>query len=171
MLRDVLSRRLEKRLHDMAPEDAAREREEAENAIEAEISRLVSAGIIDDARFAEMKARSGLSRGQGTRRILQDLVRKGVSSDVAEEAMKEARRETTGTLGRDTSDEDVAEAAEWEAAETFARKKRIGPYREADSPESFAERHKLWTREAGKMARAGFDFELIRQILDREPEE
>lgn len=171
MLRDVLVRRLDRRLYGVPEDEAGPERALSMEAIEAEIDRLVAAGVIDDARYAEMKARSAFARGLATRRILQDLARKGIAEETAEDALAAARREITGTCGRELADDDVAEAAEWEAAETFARKKRIGPWRAVDMPEDHAGRRKLWAREAGKMARAGFDVDVIRQVLDREPEE
>lgn len=171
MLRSVLERRLMKRAITLDAEQAARERAEAEPVIETEIARLVSAGLVDDARFAEMKSRAGLEKGMGSRRILRDLERKGVDSDTAIDALKEAQREVTGTLGRDLMDEDVARSAEWEAATIFARKKRIGPFRTAPDAEDYDTRRKIWAREAGKMARAGFGVDLIREILAADPED
>ena len=172
MLRDVLVRRLDRFLRGGATEDATSERSRVLPLIEAEIDRLVGAGLIDDARFAEMKARSGLSAGRGARRILTDLRQKGITDSLAEDALREASREVTGTLGRDDVDDDeVCRSAEWEAAETFARKKRFGPWRLSPMPECPREAAKTWRREASSMARRGFSLDLIRQVLDREPEE
>lgn len=170
MLREVLGRRLQNRLVQLSEDEALAERQEAEPLIEGEVARMVRLGLVDDARFAEMKARAWLSAGRGGRRIMMDLLRKGVDRDVAEEAMAEAAREVTGTLGRsDVDDDEIARSAEWEAAETFARKRRIGPFRSAPMPEDYPGRQKIWRREASAMARAGFDLDLIRQVLDREP--
>ena len=66
---------------------------------------------------------------------------------------------------------DVLRAAEVEAAETFARKKRFGPYRVQPLPEDSSSRAKVWRREAGAMARAGFGVDTIRRVLDQEPDD
>lgn len=171
MLRSVLERRLARRLSAIEAEEAAREREEAADLIEAEIERLVRAGFIDDRRYAEMKARSWLSSGRGSRRILMDLKQKGISDDLAQDALAEASREITGMRDEGADVEDAVVSAEWEAAEAFAQKKRVGKYRRNPMPEDRTERAKLWRREASAMARAGFGIDMIRQILDEEPDE
>lgn len=172
MLRECLDRRLKKRLFFLSPEEAEAEALEARDIIDAEVARLVQANLVNDSRFAEMKARAGLSCGRGVRRIMIDLTQKGVSKEVAQDAIREASREMTGTLGReDVDDDEVARSAEWEAAETFARKKRFGPYRSTPLPEDYTAAQKIWRREASSMARRGFGIDLIRQILDREPED
>lgn len=171
MLRDCLERRLEKRLRSLDPEEAMREAAQARDLIAAEIKRLVSAGLISDSRYAEMKVRSGLGAGRGRRRIMMDLASKSIAKDVAEAALLEASRELTGTLGRDDVDDNEVEAsAEWEAAETFARKKRYGPYRSEELPDDRVAAMKIWRKEASAMARRGFGFDIIRGILDREPD-
>ena len=169
MLRAVLERRLARRTRDMPREDALREEQAARLLFEAEISRLIAAGLIDDARFAQMVARSGYETGLGSRRIAMKLHTRGVCAQVAEEAMALARREVTGIFDEAVDDQQVARGAEWESADLFARKRRLGPYRESAAPDDRAARRRLWAREAGKMARAGFDPDLIFQILDRDP--
>jgi len=52
------------------------------------IRRLVSAGLLDDAKYAEQYARSKmLATGASKRRLTQDLYRKGIKSDVASAAI------------------------------------------------------------------------------------
>ena len=171
MLRAVLERRLMRRLRSLDPEAAEEERAAALPLIEAEVERLTEAGVVDDARYAEMKARSGLARGRGTRRILRDLGQKGVTGTTAQEALLGAAREMTDEFSDTAEATEVLGAAELEAAEVFARKKRFGPYRTEPLPEPWAERSKIWRREAGSMARAGFGVDTIRKVLDREPDE
>lgn len=170
MLVDMLGRRLFKRVSGLDAETAHKERAEAEPLIEAEADRLVKAGLIDDARFAEMKARSWLASGRGARRIVMDLSQKGISRADAELAIAAAARETTGILDPEVDSDEVCVSAEWEAADALARKKRIGKYRRQPMPEDYPSRAKVWRREAAAMARAGFEIDLIRQILDQEPE-
>lgn len=171
MLRQVLERRLLRRLRTLDPEVAAAERDAVLPLIEAEIERLLAAGVIEDARFAEMKARSALASGRGVRRILRDLGQKGVAGPAAQEALLGAAREVAGVFEEGAEPTEVLRAAEIEAAEVFARKRRLGPHRAAPLPEAWADRSKVWRREAAAMARAGFGVDTIRLVLDREPDE
>lgn len=170
MLRAVLERRLQRRLRSLAPEAAREERAEVMPLIEAEVARLQAAGLIDDARFAEMKARSGLARGRGGRRILRELGQKGVGAEVAGDGLLSAARESLGE-DDDADRFEVLRGADREAALAFAEKRRLGPFRRAPLPEDRAGRMKGWRREAAAMARAGFDVDVIREVLDREPGE
>lgn len=170
MLRTVLEGRLMRRLRVLPPEVAEEERAAALPLIDAEIARLEAAGVIQDLRYAEIKARTGLASGRGARRILRDLGQKGVTGEAAREALTAAAREVTGAEDGHEAGE-VLRAAELEAAETFARKRRLGSYRAEPLPEERADRVRLWRREAGALARAGFGVDVIRQVLDREPEE
>ena len=52
------------------------------------IRRLVAAGLLDDAKYAEQYARSKmLATGASRRRLTQDLYRKGIKSDIAATAI------------------------------------------------------------------------------------
>lgn len=169
MLRAVLERRLARRLRSLSPEAAGEERAAALPLIEAEVARLVDAGIVQDARYAGMKARSALASGRGTRRILRDLGQRGVEGATAREALLDAAREMAGDHAGEGEASEVLHAAEIEAGEIFARKRHLGPWRREPLPEAWAERSKVWRREAGAMARAGFGVDVIRRVLDREP--
>jgi regulatory protein len=60
---------------------------EAADADDA-IRRLLDNGLLDDAKFAEQFARSKmLSTGASTRRVTQDLYRKGIKGDIATNAI------------------------------------------------------------------------------------
>lgn len=170
MLRDALTRRLLRRLRTLDPDAAEAERAAALPLIEAEVGRLEQAGLVQDTRFAGMKARSALATGRGARRILRDLGRKGVEDATARAALLDAARESLGAAGEEADPADLLEAAEREAAEAFARKRRIGPHRPGPLPEGWADRSRIWRREAGAMARAGFGADTIRRVLDQEPE-
>ena len=171
MLREVLERRLRRQVRGLDPDVAAEEEAVLRSLIEAEVARMEGAGLVQDARYAEMKARAAFASGRGMRRILRDLGRKGVENDTARGAVLEAAREIVEAQGDATEAGDVLRAAEIEAAETFARKKRFGPHRGQPLPEDSQARAQVWRREAGAMARAGFGVDTIRRVLDREPEE
>jgi len=168
MLRAVLVRRLRRRLpHAKNP---AQEEAEAMEAIETIVEKFAKAGVIDNARFAEMKARSGLTRGRGARRIATELTQKGIEGEAARAAIVSAARERLGVDADGMDDEDALREAEFASAEDFALKKRIGRHRVKPLPEDYAGRQKEWAREARKMASAGFGFDVIRQVLDQDPE-
>jgi regulatory protein len=79
------ARELEKRLI---------EKGEPREHVTTAIERLTSSGLLDDARFAEAKARSGIvGKPRSRRRIEQDLARKGVSRDVADAAIRQVMTE------------------------------------------------------------------------------
>jgi regulatory protein len=78
--------------------------------IDALISNFVQLGYINDASFAAARARALTQRGYGLRRISEDLRAKGID-------------EADSTAARDQ-----AEAESWQAAQRFAKRKRIGPF-------------------------------------------
>lgn len=116
--------------------------------VDAEIARLVGLGWVDDPRYALDKARGLHRRGCGRRRIEAALRAKGLGPQVVADAVA-ARAEGT-------------EDPEWEAALIFARKRRIGEWREGDLDE---DRRR---RELGKLARAGFSYAVAARVVDAE---
>src|SRR6187399_417803 len=57
--------------------------------IEQVITKLRDAGLVDDADFARQVARSKVSGGASKRRVQQELFKRGVERDVADEAVSE----------------------------------------------------------------------------------
>ena len=148
-LRRVLRRRLDRWGRQQAdPEAAAPVLAAARAAIEAVIQRLVQAGAVSDAAFAESRARSLLRAGKSERAIQIRLAAKGVAPDVARAAS-------------------VSDAeSELAAALVLTRKRRIGAYRASevlDAPGRL--------KEMGQLARAGFAREVAERALDMGPED
>ncbi|MEG3144826.1 RecX family transcriptional regulator [Sphingomonas sp. RT2P30] len=108
-------------------------------------TRLAALGYIDDRAFGEARARAMARRGLGRRRVDGALRQAGLD-DADAEALAPA----------------IAEQAS-DAALTFARRKRIGPF--ATSP---ADRP-LREKQLGAMVRAGHDFALARKIVAMAP--
>ena len=110
-------------------------------------TRMADLGYVDDRAFAEAKAAALGRRGFGARRI-------GV-------ALRQARvrEEDTVELAPAIADRAV------EAALTFARRKRIGPYGNGDTDRAVRE------KQFAAMLRAGHGFELSRRIIAAEPAE
>ena len=116
----------------------------ARAAIPPIIERLVRTGAVNDATFAETRAR-GLSRaGKSSRSIQLRLVAKGVAPNLAHEA------------AATTPETELA------AALVLLRRRRLGPFR-AGEPDR--------TRELAILARAGFSPEIAARALDLRPDE
>jgi regulatory protein len=118
--------------------------------VDAAIERLVAQGFVDDAQFARQLARSKVaSQGASKRRLQQEMFKRGVAREVADEAIAEV-----------WEDEQVDEGA---LVEEVARKKlRTLLKLDADS-----RRRRLYAF----LARRGYEGEAIRRamraVLDR----
>src|SRR3546814_20568803 len=86
-------------------------------------------------------------RGYGARRVVENLRAAGIEESEREEAHRQAERK------------------KWQAAETFARKRRIGPYA------SQAADRDLQQKQIAAFLRAGHDFELTRRYVGAGPGE
>ncbi len=104
-------------------------------------------GYVNDAAFAESRARSFVRRGYGARRLEQDLRAAGIADPDAVGARDEASNNA------------------WQSADAFARRKRIGPYAaNCASPEI---RHK----QLQAFLRAGHGWDLARRFVQADPGE
>jgi regulatory protein len=110
------------------------------------VARCAASGYVDDASFAETRAGVLNRRGYGARRIGQALQQAGIARALAESVMP---------------DEDTAMIA----AETYARRKRIGPFAITLPDDSMRRRH------LSAMVRAGHSFELARKFAFAVPDE
>ncbi len=142
--REVLERKLRRASPDRGPPSPAQRAWIA--AIEEKCVRL---GLLDDRRYAEMKARSLLRRGRPPGHVAQWLRARGIGKADIEAALAALAEETGG-------DEMTAHMA----ALNFARRRRFGPYR--TRPLDAARRR----REIAAMMRAGFAYGLARMIVD-----
>ena len=118
-------------------------------ALDEAIQWLEGRGFLSDRAYAEGKARALVARGTSRQRILANLAAKGVGGDDAREALDRLALEY--------------EEPELEAAQRYARRRRIGPYR-ADAQE----RAELRDKDLACMARAGFAGRVARQVIDAE---
>ena len=109
------------------------------------VERLAASGLVDDALYAQSKARSLTERGYGIARVRQSLRAAGVD-------------EADGAEAQDMAVEGAADAAL-----RFARRRRIGPYAES-APDRTGREKAL-----ASMVRAGHGFELARAVVDAEP--
>ena len=146
-LRRVLMRKVWRSAHHHGTDTA-----EGAAAVEDIIRRFRETGLLDDAQYAEARARSLRDRGQTARSIRFKLIEKGVAAAEAEQAI--------GAIdGADSS------GAEREAAVRYARKRRLGPF--ADPERRAARREK----DLAAMARAGFSYDVAQEVVDADPED
>jgi regulatory protein len=144
-LRRVLDRRVRKaRMTDVPVMD------NVEQAIDAIVGKFVRAGMIDDRAFAQTKARALHRRGTSAKLTRQKLRLAGVDGDTLDQAMAGLDEELHTDPGQ----------REWKAAVALARRRRLGPYR----PEK--DRPACRVRDLAAMARAGFDYDLARKVID-----
>jgi regulatory protein len=106
------------------------------------IERLVELQLLDDARFAEDRARGLRAQGKSARAIRERLSRKGVEAALVE-----------GTLRAED------EGAELVSAIRHAKRRRLGPFRTKDKDEA---------RELAAFARAGFSYGVARRVMSLE---
>lgn len=140
-LKSVLMRRVSRsaRLHDT-------DTQEGQAWIDDIVADLVARKLVDDRAFAETRAISLHRGGASRRKIAMSLKSKGVgNSDI--EAALQALEETHAN-------------AEFVAARNYARRRRFGPWRNAD------EREGRRDRDLAAMARAGFSFQMAQKTID-----
>jgi regulatory protein len=123
--------------------------DDAENGpqIEALTDDFVRLGFIDDKAFAASRARALTQRGMGLRRVNDELRAKGISESDSVEARE------------------LAEAERWQAADRFAKRKRIGPYAVMASPPE------LQQKQLQAFLRSGHSFEIAKKFVSAEPGE
>jgi regulatory protein len=120
------------------------------HAVEEIVRRLVAAGVVDDRRYAEGKTASLRRRGASARFVRGTLAAKGVDSALVDEALQQAA--------------EGVDEPEQAAARTFARRRRLGPWRSKD-------RRLHRSRDLAALGRAGFSYEIARAVIDGEAEE
>jgi len=124
------------------------DRAEGSAAVEALLADFVRDGVLDDARYAKGRALALYRRGASSRAIRGRLASKGVAAEHIGPAIASLRAES--------------EEPDLTAALTFARRRRLGPYR---LPAARADHR---TRDLAALGRQGFAYNLARRIIDTE---
>ncbi len=143
-LRRVLLRKVERAARAHPDTDRA----EAERWIADLVSRFLAAGLLDDRRYAEMRAETLHRRGDSPRRIRAKLAQKGVASAAVDAAL-DALQEEVGDVPLT-------------AAIALARRRRLGPFRAAEDRAARRE------KDLAALARAGFDYDTARRVIEAE---
>ncbi|MFQ5346905.1 MAG: regulatory protein RecX [Rhodothalassiaceae bacterium] len=143
-LRRVLVEKIRQSHADRSPPGA-----EEQAWIAAIEEKCVGLGLLDDRRYAEMKARSLQRRGMPPARIAQWLRARGIATPDIEAALTAL-----------AADDGGSRASTLAAAIHLARRRRFGPYRTRPLD---ADRRR---REIAAMMRAGFPYGLASRIVD-----
>lgn len=161
-LRRVLERKVMRWAHRASTQSEACESENVSGHVAllmqdvSEIVReMVHLKAVDDEAFARARIRTLRRSGRSNRAVRAHLAAKGVAEAVLEPAL----REEADQEGMD---------AEFAAALTFARKRRVGPFALEENEEKD---RKHMARVMGAFARAGFSRDICLRILETSPEE
>ena len=128
---------------DVAPQAAAARVQAREVARD-----LARSGTVDDAAFAETRARRLARAGRSRRAMAAHLGAKGVPAGIAAASLPPPEQELAQAL-------------------SYARRRRLGPFRADDDPPS-PDRER---RELASLARAGFPPSVARRALRADPDE
>lgn len=157
-LRRVLYRRVWKSCAHHGTDEA-----EGRAWVDALVARYVRAGLVDDRLYAEGRARALFRQGVPPVMIRRRLQAKGVGAAEIEGAL--------AALAEDTPDPELA------AAIAYARRRRLGPWRDGQgrngegrngkgrAGDARAERR---GKDLAAMARAGFGYDAARRVIDAE---
>lgn len=141
-LRRVLMRRVEKHAAELKTDVEA-----CRSDVDILVARLVEQEYVDDRRFAEGIVKRMRARGASRLRVQASLLQKGVSAELASDA-----------LG---SSEAKGDGGDLVAAARYARRRRLGPFRL--DPEQRSDRLQ---RDLGALARAGFSYSIASRVID-----
>ena len=124
--------------------------DEGAKFVETIIDKFERLGFLNDQTYGEMRARSLYAKGTPVRGIRYKLQQKGLSEDVIDSALAALAEEV------EVRDLDLA------AALRLAQRSRLGPYLSDDREVRDARRGK----DMAVMARAGFSYDVVCQVLD-----
>ncbi len=130
--RATLTRALDRRVDRWARAAGVSELAALRGVVRALVARLAAAGAVDDAAFAETRARRLRRSGRSRQAAAAHLAARGIDAQVLRAALP------------------ADDAAELAAAVAFARRRRFGPFRRAAAAEGTEQ------RERAAFARAGF---------------
>ena len=142
-LRDVLKRRV----NDYAYHNPDFDKAEAYAWAEEVLKEFIGFGYLDDERYAEIKIRGYVNAGKSARYISLKMKEKGVDESFVSKFLGENEYDA------------------YELAMRLVKKKKIGPFRAEEVRKDF------WQKDIGVLVRAGFEYDVAKQVLGAEVEE
>ena len=157
-VRQVMVRRIDRKLRDH-PGERATLLDQLDELIES----LQRGGHLDDLRQAGLWLDAWHRKGMSLRGMRAKLVQMGLDSQMAEEALRSFREQAVEEAAANGSDSVTGSSTDldMEAAENYARRRRLGPYRR--DPSQGSERRQ---RDLASLARQGFSFDVASRVLD-----
>jgi len=143
-LRQVLMRRV----NDYARQNPEFDRTEAAGWIEELLAEFQNYHYLDDDRYAGLKIRDYLNAGKPERYIKNKLRQKGIDEKQIDALLTEQSYDPK------------------EMALAFAKKKKIGPFRLNED-----DRRENRQKDLGTMVRAGFDYDVVCDVLQTDASE
>ena len=119
--------------------------------IDVVLADLEKTKFISDKFYSEAKAKNLIQRGSSINKIRNYLFSKGINDKYI--------KETILKINENNEDQDFFSAIK------ICKKKRIGPSRTEDNRTLF------YKKDIGILARAGFDFEVSRKVMDLEKDD
>ncbi len=126
-------------------------KKEVTTIIDEIINNLENNKIINDELYSDSKARMFLKRGYSLNKINQSLRMKGIDNKYIKQSLDKIK------------DQEIE--PDFVSALKLCKRRRIGPLRPQANRELF------YKKDMGILARAGFNFELSKKILDMELKE
>lgn len=111
------------------------------------ITRFLETGLLDDRVYANGRVRSLHARGNSKRSIRMKVRAKGVEMELIDDVL-------TAIGNEENEDVDMV------AAHRFAKRRRLGPYRDP------AHREERREKDMAALARAGFSYHIARMIIE-----
>ena len=141
---DNLRQVLKRRVNDYAYHHPEWNKQEAYQWIENLLEDFERYGYLDDARYAEIKVKNYAMSGKSARYITGKLKQKGISESMVTALLEEQEYDP------------------FETALAFAKKKKLGPFRDEDKQAEFKQ------KDLGTLLRAGFDYDTVLEVLSYE---
>jgi regulatory protein len=143
-LRRILERKVWRRVNLGADKPC-----ETENWLNETINKCQRMGLVDDAQYALVRAKNFHKKGRGLSVIRAELKHKGIAEEIIEK--------TIVAINPDGE-------ADFNAALYLARKKKLGNFA-SKQPQDAEEAKKINHKHLGVLARAGFSFQIAKEVL------
>lgn len=132
---------------------------EADQILQETTEKLIELGYLNDHQYALGVVRSLRQRGTSRQLLLSKTSQKGLEKNLVLETLEKIDHEISLQTNNQNS--------EYQAALTFAKRKKLGPYSKAPKDND----PKIYKRTLGSFARAGFSYDIVQKILQEEYEE
>ncbi|MCB1783328.1 MAG: RecX family transcriptional regulator [Alphaproteobacteria bacterium] len=153
--RSVMLRKVKKSCHAHPEQDY----EACAQLVEALVLKFEAAGLLNDELYTNGAVASMRRRGLSQKAVLAKMAQRGIGANNALLALQAYDAEES--YGDETRD------SEFQAALMFARRKKIGPFRNM----SVAEDEKTQQKALSALARAGFSYDVSRRVLEAQTDD